>query len=302
MSAQPGPASYAESAHVWGAVGLRCVGVLAQPADRAKLSGIAVLVIVGGPQVRVGSHRQFVQLARRLAAAGHAVLRFDVPGMGDSEGPAPHFERLTSAIAEALMTLQSLVPSSRRLVLWGLCDGASAALLHQHERAKSPVRDVVLLNPWVRNAGTEAATQLKHYYTRRVRDPSFWRKLLSGGIGLAALSGLMAALRRTVGGRTAGGSLGASTADAVQAPYFVRMAEAWHAHRGRILLIQSGNDYTAREFDEALSSMPAWRGAERHPRLVRVDVPQADHTFSRAEDSRLAEDATIAFLAEGLES
>ena len=36
-----------------------------------------VLVVVGGPQYRVGSHRQFVLLARALAAAGIPVLRFD---------------------------------------------------------------------------------------------------------------------------------------------------------------------------------------------------------------------------------
>ena len=43
----------------------------------------AVLVVVGGPQVRAGSHRHFVQLARHLATHGHAVMRFDVRGMGD---------------------------------------------------------------------------------------------------------------------------------------------------------------------------------------------------------------------------
>lgn len=294
MSADARSVAYVETAHVWGAAGGRCVGVLARPAEAAAFSGTAVLVIVGGPQVRVGSHRQFVQLARRLATAGHAVLRFDVPGMGDAEGPAPHFERLSPAIADALAQLQGLVPQARRLVLWGLCDGASAALLHQHERRDSPVHDLVLLNPWVRNAGTEAATQVKHYYAQRLRDPAFWRKLLRGGVGPGAVGGLFAALRRMAGSRAAADG---RAADAVSAPYFVRMAEAWKAHRGRILLIQSGNDYTAREFDEALASLPAWCRAAEHPGLTRVDVPGADHTFSRAEHRLLAEEAVTAFLA-----
>ncbi|MEQ8659382.1 MAG: hydrolase 1, exosortase A system-associated, partial [Gammaproteobacteria bacterium] len=43
----------------------------------AGASATGVVVIVGGPQTRVGSHRQFVLLARRLAAAGYPVLRFD---------------------------------------------------------------------------------------------------------------------------------------------------------------------------------------------------------------------------------
>jgi alpha/beta superfamily hydrolase len=45
-----------------------------------------VLVIVGGPQYRAGSHRQFTLLARSLAEQGFAVLRFDYRGMGDSTG------------------------------------------------------------------------------------------------------------------------------------------------------------------------------------------------------------------------
>ena len=42
---------------------------------------IAVLVVVGGPQYRVGSHRQFVSLARALARQGMTTVRFDYRGM-----------------------------------------------------------------------------------------------------------------------------------------------------------------------------------------------------------------------------
>ena len=51
---------------VFGCAGEELVGVVhpvASPVARG------VLVVVGGPQYRVGSHRQFVLLARRLAAA-----------------------------------------------------------------------------------------------------------------------------------------------------------------------------------------------------------------------------------------
>ena len=46
---------------------------------------VGVLIVVGGPQYRVGSHRQFVLLARSLAAAGLSVFRFDYRGMGASK-------------------------------------------------------------------------------------------------------------------------------------------------------------------------------------------------------------------------
>jgi len=42
----------------------------------------------------VGSHRQFVQLARRLAKQGYPTLRFDYRGMGDSEGVYRSFENV----------------------------------------------------------------------------------------------------------------------------------------------------------------------------------------------------------------
>ena len=51
-------------------------GVLHRP-EQPKTR--AVLVVVGGPQTRVGSHRQFVLLARALADNGFACLRFELP-------------------------------------------------------------------------------------------------------------------------------------------------------------------------------------------------------------------------------
>jgi len=78
-----------ERASVFGCGGDRLVGILHAPAERAR--DIGVLVVVGGPQYRVGSHRQFVRMARDFAAAGYPVLRFDHRGIGDSDGAARSF-------------------------------------------------------------------------------------------------------------------------------------------------------------------------------------------------------------------
>jgi exosortase A-associated hydrolase 1 len=274
---------------VWGRPGARSVGVLALPSSAVPASGIGVLLVVGGPQVRVGSHRQFVQTSRRLAAAGHAVLRFDFPGMGDSEGPTVGFEGASPAIAAALDVLQREVPGLRCTVLWGLCDGASAALLFLDEGGRG-VDDLVLMNPWVRSAATQAATQVRHYYRERLLDPAFWRKLVRGGVARGAVGEALGTLRRMW--------RRPSTGDRPDRPGFVeRMARAWTAHPGRILLLQSGRDYTAREFDAALATHPAWRAAARHPGLTRVDIAEADHTFSEQVQRRAAEDAMLVWLA-----
>ncbi|MGB0712180.1 MAG: hydrolase 2, exosortase A system-associated, partial [Gammaproteobacteria bacterium] len=89
---------------------------------------LGVVVVVGGPQYRVGSHRQFVLLARDLAGAGIPVMRFDYNGMGDSEGGSAHFEACGGDIRAAVDALVEGCPSLGGVVLWGLCDGASAAM------------------------------------------------------------------------------------------------------------------------------------------------------------------------------
>jgi hypothetical protein len=58
------------------------------------------------------------------------------------------------------------------------------------------------------------------------------------------------------------------------------MARAWMQYAGPILLLMSGQDLTAREFDEALSAGGPWQGALQRPALTRHDLPDADHTLS----------------------
>ena len=71
------------------------LGILHEPRIHKETG---VLVIVGGPQYRVGSHRQFVLMARALANVGYAVLRFDYRGMGDSTGCPRGFEAVDKSI------------------------------------------------------------------------------------------------------------------------------------------------------------------------------------------------------------
>lgn len=243
-------------------------GVLHHPATGATASGVGVVVVVGGPQYRVGSHRQFVLLARALAQQGHAVLRFDVRGMGDSGGTQRSFDQLSPDISSAVAALRDCLPGLRRTVLWGLCDGASAALMYVGQRSRAPVDGLVLLNPWVRSEISLARTHVKHYYLQRLRQPAFWRKLLGGGVARQALAGLWGNLRA------------AAAADGPTGDFRDAMAHGWFGFRGPILLVMSGADLTAREFDGALREQAAWRGALQHPQLRRADHASADHTFS----------------------
>lgn len=259
------------------------IGVATLP--RAPAADIGVVIVVGGPQVRAGSHRQFVLLARHLAAEGFAVLRFDLQGMGDSPGELRHFEAAAPDVGAAVDSLLAAAPGLRRVVLWGLCDGASAALLYLDEGADPRVAGLVLVNPWVRNAAAQARTQVRHYYRQRLADPTFWRKLLRGAVGPAAWRDLW---RHVVAARR--------PADAPAAAFQSRMCRAWLAHAGPKLLLLSGNDYTAREFEETVAMDADWQRALRQSGVERLDIAGADHTFSDAAHRRDAERATAAWL------
>ncbi len=114
-----------EQALVFGA-GARLVGIYT-PA-RAPAQGQAVVLANSGIVHRVGAGRVTVTLARRLAQAGIASLRFDMSGLGDSvdygsegggwETSAPR------EISEAVGLLR-LLSGVHDIVLYGNCGGAA---------------------------------------------------------------------------------------------------------------------------------------------------------------------------------
>lgn len=262
------------------------VGVVNVPETLAISTG--VIVVVGGPQYRAGSHRQFVSLARKLSAAGFIVLRFDYRGMGDSTGPASSFLTAPPEIGAAIDALQNSFPSVKNIVLWGLCDAASAALMYVHKTQDARVSGLCLLNPWVRSEASLARTQVKHYYTQRLMQRSFWTKLFSGKVAWGALKGLAKNVRLSTA------SVAKFNSD--DRPFQLQMATAWTGFQGYILLILSGNDYTAKEFREYTSADTAWSTAFHHPRLERQTLAEADHTFSSAEWKASVENMTLNWL------
>ncbi|MGD9773046.1 hydrolase 1, exosortase A system-associated [Diaphorobacter sp.] len=264
--------------------GFDMLGILTLPAPGMAGRGVGVVVVVGGAQYRVGSHRQFVQLARRLAAAGYPVLRFDLPGMGDSPGAPVPFDRTAPHIAAAVdALLQSAAVG--RTVLWGLCDGASASLLYMQATQDARVCGLALLNPWVRSEASLARTHVRHYYRQRLLDRDFWRKLAAGGIGWAALRGIWHNLR-------------AMRQPAAQTSSFQeRMAQGWQGLEGKIMLILSEHDLTAREFLEYAATHPDWRHALLHPGVRRHDIAGGDHTCSRPANQLQVQELTLAWLA-----
>lgn len=271
---------------IQGALPTPMLGVLTTPADPIRPSGMGVLIVNGGAQYRAGAHRLFVQLARHLALQGHTVLRFDFPGQGDSPGEPVGFEDTAPHIAASIDALRQHQPDLNTLTLLGLCDGASASLLYLHANPDTRIHRLILLNPWVHNETLQAHAQVKHYYLQRLLMRDFWLKLIKGGVGMAALRELAGKLLQLRHAAPAGSG----------GDFQSRMARAWHAFEGRILLVLSGSDQTAQEFEQLVHTHEVWAAWNQHHGLEQLALPATDHTLSneRAQETMLTR--TVAFL------
>lgn len=258
-------------------------------------SDSGVLIIVGGPQYRAGSHRQFVHLSRALAAQGIPVMRFDYRGMGDSSGELLGFEHIQTDIRCAIDTFINKQPALKKVVLWGLCDAATASGFYA--AGDERVAGLVLLNPWVRSEGGEAKAFLKHYYLQRLMSKQFWQKVIKGEFNLKGSITSLVSKVRQLAAKSEPQPVNSSTSQSANAaeikvnkaadntPAAVNLAEklqaSLKAYHGPVLLIISGNDLTAAEFDDAVSASKSFRQLLTQKRFSRVDLKSADHTFSR---------------------
>ena len=221
-----------------------------------------VLIVTGGPQYRIGSHRQFTMLSRTLSQRGIPVMRFDRRGMGDSEGEPRSFERIDDDIRAAMKEFFMQVPEMQEVVIWGLCDAATAAAFYV--ATDDRVCGLVLLNPWVRTPQGAARAMLRNYYLARLGEVAFWKKVASGNLDVFACA---TALRQNM--RQA-----ASDADA-DALLPQRVVDCLAGYAGKVLVILSSDDLTAAEFARVM--------ARYHVRAKRIDVDGANHTFASAK-------------------
>lgn len=260
-----------ESVVTIGTPGAGLVGVLAQPADRRMTKAVGAVIVVGGPQTRVGSHRQFVLMARALAQAGYPCLRFDYTGMGDSPGPRPDFERTGPDIRRACDALVAQAPGCTKIALWGLCDGATAALLYAPDDER--IAAVIAANPWARSDATRSAALVSEHYGLRLRSAEFWKRLLTGKVNVTGAArealGHIWRARTRLTRRSEAGSEDLPT----------RLVRTLAVSRQTVRLQLSGRDLTAAEFEVAVRR--SGKSLDRSISLFRLD--DADHTFSAPE-------------------
>ena len=138
-----------------------------------------------------------------------------------------------------------------------------------------------MINPWVRTEQGQAKAVVKHYYLDRLKQRSFWIKVLS--LKFDFVGSMQSAMKMISLAR------GRSNADTrIQAKTDVdrnrrlpdRMLDGLSRFKGRIMLVMSGRDMVSREFDDLLQAEPKWQEQLAACALVRHDLEYADHTFS----------------------
>jgi len=260
--------------------GFPLIGML-HPASGMQETGV-LMMVAGGPQYRIGGHRQLVLWARKFSSQGFPVLRFDFSGMGDSYGEYLGFDNVEDDIKTAIDQFFKETPTLKQIVLWGECNACSASLFYAHKDPR--IKGIVMLNPWVRTEQGQAKAVVKHYYLDRLKQRSFWVKVFSlkfdfvGSIK-SALKMISLARGQSASGLETNKKPAKNDVDRSK-PLPDRMLDGLSRFKGRILLVMSGRDMVSKEFDDLLKAAPVWQEHLAACATVRHDLQYADHTFS----------------------
>jgi len=180
------PATAAEVMETLHGFGDGLVGTLSRLPGRAPRR-TALVLLNPGLLRRTGPFRLYVQLARRLAAQGFVVLRFDQSGLGDSALSPRVSEHLKRDEIAAAMDLVTRETGVSRFVLGGLCSGADDAF--NIAPLEPRVAGIILLD------GVSYPTRghwLRHYLPRLLspaRVLRFLRRRLGGPAAAQAAPG-----------------------------------------------------------------------------------------------------------------
>jgi len=141
----------------------------------------ALLMVTGGSQTRIGSHRMYERLAKGLSQHGISCFRFDRRGVGDSGGEDPGFRRSEPDLLAAAEALRCEHATLKRVYGFGLCDGATALMLYGRSAA---LDGLILVNPWLVEADADAppSAAIRRHYRDRLLSREGWRKILSGAV------------------------------------------------------------------------------------------------------------------------
>ena len=192
---------FVESVLRFGEAG-RLVGVLCRPRIETKERGRSAMILLNtGANHHIGSGRTMVEHARFLAGEGHATLRMDCLGIGDSdwlpEGPLAviHHEERAADVSRAIDALEAL--GFDDISAAGVCSGAFLAFRAALKDVR--VKRLLLVNPqfWLplsseqladARQGTFGSTST---YLAKALSVDAWRRVLEGQVDPGALLSIL---------------------------------------------------------------------------------------------------------------
>lgn len=158
------------------------VGTFAIPTC-ASPQPIGFILLNAGIVHRIGPHRLNVKLARGLAKAGFASLRFDLSGQGDSRASIAGVHVLQRAVLDmqAAMDHMQRTVGIRQFAVAGLCSGA-------HHGVSTALADNRVVGLWLYDSFIYPNAKTRRtYYRRRLRND-----------GISAITGWLARNARFV--------------------------------------------------------------------------------------------------------
>lgn len=275
-------------------------GILHLP-DKVENIKACLLMVVGGPQTRVGSHRSYTLIARELCRRGIPVFRFDYTGIGDSGGQYIGFTDAGPSIKSAVDWLYQRFPHLEKVIPWSLCDGSAACALFVPDLGnRTPA--MILCNPYVHSQQSQAKTFLKYYYLTRILDAAFWKKVFSLQVNpfkvFLSISDLIQKTRnpspnpnpsqnpKEIGVTR---TVGNPSIDPPDLPE--KVMAGLKNYTGGLFLLMSTNDLTAKEFLDLYKLHSTKSG--RPLRATLRQIEGADHTFSSQENKLKVCDLTV---------
>lgn len=152
----------------------RLVGILTLPS--AMEPRLVLGLVNSGFIPRSGPFRVYTQLARRLAEAGVATLRFDLGGLGDSAvGTEGDLRSRTQAdLRAAVDTIKTALPGVP-VALGGICSGAEDAF--RYAETDERVSRTLLMDPFAYRTDGWWWRHTRHrLYRRTLRAAGLWRR------------------------------------------------------------------------------------------------------------------------------
>ncbi len=257
---------------------------------------VGIIFLNPGLQNRVGPHRIYVKIARRLNQIGFSILRMDFPGVGDSEGDIKdiHFDLFDTE--DTLSAIDFFIQEEKidNVVLLGICAGARNALKvaakdnridsivllslpvitdnkPKTRESSEPVSEVAakrFLKTWIKKAFSVKAW--KRFFTSDRVSPSIW----------SVVRGLIVGRKKWKDNRH---------------KEFFKAFEAFLSSKRKALFIYGERDIILKEeFEVKFNELSE---GKRHNCEYYV-VPNGNHTFSSIEAEKNAIDKTVEWIAQ----